>query len=134
MTTNNKEMQKIYSRRYNKKHPERVILSRKKSKDKRKDKIKQYNKEYWQKWYKKNRQKRKDYQNTGIGRFKQQARGKVYNAIKTGKLKRQNCSVTNCNKIGEAHHSDYTKPFNILWLCAEHHRQLDRTGNFIKVE
>lgn len=43
-------------------------------------------------------------------------------AIKSGELRKQPCEV--CGVIGVAHHDDYTKPLDVRWLCARHHRQL----------
>lgn len=28
-----------------------------------------------------------------------------------------------CGENGQAHHEDYTKPLQVLWLCARHHQQ-----------
>lgn len=53
-------------------------------------------------------------------------REKTYYAIKTGKLIKQPCEV--CGEINvHAHHDDYSKPFEVRWLCRKHHREL--TGN-----
>ena len=37
---------------------------------------------------------------------------------------RQNCW---CGKIGEAHHPDYSKPLDVIWLCSEHHAQVHKS-------
>jgi ribosomal protein S27AE len=43
--------------------------------------------------------------------------------IRTGKIIRQSCS--NCgNPKSQAHHNDYSKPYDIDWLCFECHRKL----------
>lgn len=53
------------------------------------------------------------------------ARTLINNSIRDGKLKRENCVVCaklyQINKIGEAHHVDYTKPLDVMWLCKLHH-------------
>jgi hypothetical protein len=54
---------------------------------------------------------------------KYQARTVVNNAIRDGKLVRQNCW---CGKIGQAHHEDYTQPLEVQWLCRKHHAELHR--------
>lgn len=44
-------------------------------------------------------------------------------AIKTGALIRQPCQVCGDLKT-EGHHSDYSKPLEVLWLCKPHHYNL----------
>ena len=46
-------------------------------------------------------------------------------AIKSGKLVPQPCKVCGCVDV-EAHHPDYSKPIDVVWLCAEHHREIHR--------
>jgi hypothetical protein len=51
------------------------------------------------------------------------ARSKVRTALKNGKLtKPDTCS--NCNKETniEAHHPDYNKPLEVIWLCRKCHK------------
>lgn len=52
------------------------------------------------------------------GKYK--ARSKVSNAIRCGKLKRQPCMKCGDEK-SQAHHTDYRKPLEVLWLCRTHH-------------
>lgn len=52
---------------------------------------------------------------------KYRARQLVSNAIRDGNLKRGQCEV--CGMAGEAHHEDYSQPFNVRWLCFVHHRK-----------
>jgi hypothetical protein len=42
-------------------------------------------------------------------------------AIKSGVLKRQLCLV--CGEKAEAHHPDYERPLDVVWLCSPHHKQ-----------
>jgi hypothetical protein len=49
------------------------------------------------------------------------ARTAVANAIRDGRLQRQPCSVCGVKKA-EAHHPNYSKPLDVVWLCFEHHR------------
>ena len=51
---------------------------------------------------------------------KSNARQLVCWAIKKGKLKRKNCEVCNKEKVF-AHHEDYSKPLEVVWLCLKHH-------------
>jgi hypothetical protein len=39
-----------------------------------------------------------------------------------GRFKQEPCVI--CNKIGEMHHHNYRKPYEVTWLCNLHHRQL----------
>jgi len=58
---------------------------------------------------------------------KELARVKVYNAKKSGKLVMQPCQVCGAIKT-EAHHEDYTKPLDVIWLCRKHHMQVHYPG------
>lgn len=49
------------------------------------------------------------------------ARRLTHEAIKTGKIKRGNCSV--CGEPNaHAHHEDYSKPLEVMWFCRLHHK------------
>jgi hypothetical protein len=43
------------------------------------------------------------------------------NAIRDGRLVRQPCEVCGGTDKIHAHHEDYTKPFDVNWLCMAHH-------------
>jgi len=53
------------------------------------------------------------------------AHKRVENAIKTGKLQRRPCEVCGAERA-HAHHDDYSKPLDVNWLCAAHHRERHR--------
>lgn len=55
---------------------------------------------------------------------KRLAHSLVNNAILRGKLKRKPCSK--CGTKAHAHHDDYSKPFEIIWLCPKHHKERHR--------
>ena len=55
------------------------------------------------------------------------AQAKVYRALSSGKLTKQPCFV--CEEIAEAHHPDYSRPLDVVWLCASHHRQAHMMTN-----
>lgn len=38
----------------------------------------------------------------------------------------QVCSVEGCSKLAHRHHDDYSKPAEIEWLCALHHKELSK--------
>ena len=53
----------------------------------------------------------------------------VGNALRDGRLTKQfECSVCNSNKKIEAHHNDYTKPFDVRWLCEKCHKNWHKTN------
>lgn len=45
----------------------------------------------------------------------------VSNAVRTGRLKKQPCWV--CGEKAVAHHPDYDRPLDVVWLCQSHHKQ-----------
>lgn len=49
------------------------------------------------------------------------AKRKVFYAVHTGKLKPHPCFV--CGQKAEAHHPDYSRPLDVMWLCSAHHKQ-----------
>ena len=51
---------------------------------------------------------------------KNATRVKTYTAIKKGILIKNPCVICGENKA-EAHHNNYTNPFDITWLCRKHH-------------
>ena len=54
--------------------------------------------------------------------YKHLAHQKVYIALKTGKLIKEDCVICGGFKT-EAHHSDHYIPLDILWLCKKHHTE-----------
>ncbi len=58
-------------------------------------------------------------------RLRNRAHHAVQEALYKGVLKRQPCEVCG-DAIGvtHAHHEDYTKPLDVLWLCNQHHQWL----------
>lgn len=44
-------------------------------------------------------------------------------AVKIGKIIKKPCSFCN-NPISVAHHSDYSKPLEVTWLCHIHHYEI----------
>jgi hypothetical protein len=49
------------------------------------------------------------------------AHNKVFRALKAGVIFKQPCFV--CGDAAEAHHPDYSRPLDVVWLCPSHHRQ-----------
>jgi hypothetical protein len=55
-------------------------------------------------------------------RSKWTARNKIANAIRNGTLKRCDCEKCGLPNA-QAHHTDYTRPLQVTWLCFRHHRE-----------
>lgn len=52
------------------------------------------------------------------------ARYAVSNAIRDGRLSPWPvCAVPECAEKPEAHHPDYSRPLDVVWLCGSHHKQ-----------
>ena len=80
---------------------------------------------YSAKWITKNPEKRaatvKKYNDAN--KEKRSASAKVSRAIKMKKLVRLPCSVCG-NKKSHAHHDDYSKPLDVIWVCSQHHKDI----------
>jgi hypothetical protein len=48
------------------------------------------------------------------------ARSRLAYALRTGKIERGTCRVCGDKKV-QAHHTDYSKPLEVMWLCSPHH-------------
>ena len=49
------------------------------------------------------------------------ARNKVAAALKAGRMHKLPCLI--CGLDAEAHHPDYSRPLDVIWLCNKHHRE-----------
>ena len=55
----------------------------------------------------------------------------VGNALRDKKLTREPCCVCR-SKQSQAHHPDYAKPFEVVWLCTKCHAELHRAERAIR--
>lgn len=55
-------------------------------------------------------------------REKQSAHNAVAKALKKGKLIKKPCVKCGCEN-SQAHHDDYNKPLDVVWLCPKHHAE-----------
>lgn len=89
--------------------------------EKNRKKIRRYNKKYNKVW-----RKKYGYHNEENSKKrypeKQYARRMVRTAILYGKLKKLSCEECG-NKKSQAHHEDYSKPLEVIWLCSIHHTE-----------
>jgi hypothetical protein len=86
------------------------------------ERLRRFRKNNPDKW----RQYQKNWNNKN--RRKYLAHKKVENAIKSGELLTQSCF---CGAKAHAHHDDYSKPLEVLWLCPQHHK--DRHRELVKL-
>lgn len=78
--------------------------------------------EAWRKWYAKNKA------NPEV-QGKRRARDAAFQKLPT-----QSCSIGGCEKTGERHHGDYSKPLDIVWLCKTHHEQIHSKTKCLKCD
>ena len=84
--------------------------------------------EYNKKWQKENYEKILINNETQKKRYpeKHKARWMLRQAVRNGKIMKPN----SCSKCGaepkriEGHHEDYSKPFDVVWLCVDCHKSL----------
>lgn len=86
-----------------------------------------------------NNPKRKEKRKTIISNWvkkhpeKVSAQQKLRRAIKSGLIiKWPVCALPECDKKPEAHHPDYSRPLDVVWLCTAHHRQTHALMRFYK--
>jgi len=53
------------------------------------------------------------------------ARKEVQKALMRGDLVKKPCRICGAKKV-EAHHKDYSKPLDVIWLCRKHHEKEDK--------
>jgi hypothetical protein len=53
---------------------------------------------------------------------KHKARTILGNAVRSGRIKRKPCEICQ-SPDSEAHHDDYSKPLDVMWLCPKHHAE-----------
>lgn len=96
---------------------------------------------YFAAWMRKNRQTAKGkernayYNETYRERWpgRQKARLTLYNAIRSGHIIRQPCIICGTAKA-EAHHPDYSKALEVIWLCMPCHKELHHTSHKLTTE
>lgn len=52
--------------------------------------------------------------------YKNVARSDVHKALRNGDIKKKPCEICGVIQV-EAHHNNYSKPLEIIWLCKDHH-------------
>lgn len=79
------------------------------------------------KWHKNNRDRIKPHAAKwrANNKPKRVAHRQVATAIEKGMLTKKPCEVCGSLKV-HAHHEDYSKPLEIIWLCQKHHAKAHR--------
>lgn len=115
-----------YFRRYHHTHRRKKLLVIYKTQGRLEFKIlkKKYNKAYYEKNKKAIEAKRKLAQKKDPQ--KNRARHQLGYAVRVGKIKRLPCEVCG-EKLTQGHHTDYSKPLDVQWLCAKHHGEAERS-------
>lgn len=57
---------------------------------------------------------------------KKEAHHKVSTAIRSGRLVKKPCERCGASETVEAHHEDYSKPLDVVWLCDRDHKARHR--------
>ena len=106
-----------YSVRYRRLHPDKVNASR--------GAWHKRNPDYRKTWLKENPEKQWSYTKAWRARNRQAERAhyKVRYAVRVGKLIPQPCKTCGKNK-SEAHHENYNRPLDVIWLCHQCHKAL----------
>lgn len=112
---NNKVKILLAGAEWRKKNPDKVKLYTKKWKIRNPDKVKAIQKNYQ---LKHGLEKGRKYRSKNW--YKKLAQAAVARAVKYRKLKRLPCLICG-EKKSQAHHPDYSKRLEVLWLCQRHH-------------
>ena len=104
----NLEYYQEYDRQRHYNNPERRAANHKASRKWRKENAARHV-ELTKAWAQRNPEKRK-------------AHNAVANALRDGKMERKPCEVCGGENV-QAHHYDYSKPLDVVWLCHAHHIQ-----------
>lgn len=83
------------------------------------EKMRAFVREYAKNHPEKSRARNKKWRIKKDNKIKISAHKKVSYAIKIGKIKIEKCF---CGEIAQAHHENYNKPLEIIWLCPIHHK------------
>jgi hypothetical protein len=53
---------------------------------------------------------------------------KAHIMVRTKLIEKHPCEVCGKESNVEAHHTDYNKPLQVIWLCKKHHEEIHRKG------
>ena len=82
-------------------------------------------KQKWNDWYEKNKEHRRAYQRARQDKRKSYAHNALQYALRKERIIRpEHCSSCDKECKPDAHHPDYDKPLEVIWLCRSCHRLL----------
>jgi len=81
-----------------------------------------YNRKSQAKWYALHKDRQYSWRLAYIRQNPQRHRAQNYALLRYPEP--QICEIEGCFKLGERHHGDYSKPYDIKWLCRKHHKEL----------
>lgn len=116
-----KEKRKAYLKAYRLKNKDRFRLYSKK-----------WSAEKYKEYYEKNKRKilENHEKNRKLNLSKNRARNNLQYHVKKGNIERKPC--IRCGEIkSEAHHKDYSKQLEVIWLCRKHHMELHRKYSLV---
>jgi hypothetical protein len=58
-------------------------------------------------------------------KLKLNARSYLHVYVKRGKIKKMPCIICGSLEV-EAHHNDYSKPLEVIWVCRKHHLEIHK--------
>ena len=97
--------------------------------EKNREKLRAYNRKYNKEW-----RSKYGYHNEKKTKrkfpIKERARKLLQYAVKYGMVEKLPCKV--CGINAQAHHDDYMKPLEVVWLCPVHHAQLHKKPLILK--
>ena len=106
--------------------PEYYRLWRQVNNERSREYHRKYDSEQYKKHPERERARRKRYQDKYPERIK--ANGKLNRVVKRGLIIKLPCNV--CKDVKTvAHHDDYNKPLDVIWLCEIHHKERHRLIN-----
>jgi len=118
-----REHHRQYTREYREKNRDRVReLGRKNKAAERERKGPEQVRQEWRDWYQKNKEHRRSWQKRRNVPTQKRARHLLEWAVESGFIARPNrCSSCREECVPDGHHEDYSKPFDVEWLCRRCH-------------
>lgn len=115
----------VASRLYRKRHPNKARLSKRNYRERHREHNRTWGRLYMRRWRKLNAAKYLANRRRWLELYPAaaSAHSALHYAIKQGRVVPQTCQVAGCAERGEAHHDDYSKPLDVRWLCASHHKR-----------